>query len=112
MPSGLANSVFLNVQANTVVGARRINMGILFTNHKLPFIYSVSIPISRSKAIADQRPSHSATPKHLGIETKKEIGAYDDFFSFLAYSSFIKVLPKCVPNIQLGCLRRKPEVLL
>ena len=31
-------------------GARRINMGILFTNHKLLSIHSESVPRSRSKA--------------------------------------------------------------
>ena len=31
------------------VGARRINMGILFTNRKLPSIHSESVPRSRSK---------------------------------------------------------------
>ena len=33
-------------------GARKINIGILFTNGKLPSIHSVSAPSSRSKAIA------------------------------------------------------------
>ena len=36
--------------ANMAAGARRINMGILFTNRKLPLIHSESEPRSRSKA--------------------------------------------------------------
>ena len=46
----LVNSVFINVRANMAAGARRINMGILFTNRKLPTIQSESVPRSRSKA--------------------------------------------------------------
>ena len=42
------NSVVINAQANMAAGARRINMGILFTNRKLPSIHSESAPRSRS----------------------------------------------------------------
>ena len=38
--------------ANMAAGGRRIDMDILFTNHKLPSIHSLSVRRSRSKAIA------------------------------------------------------------
>ena len=50
--AAFVNSIFINVQANMAAVARRIDKGILFTNHKSPSIHSVSVPISRSKAIA------------------------------------------------------------
>ena len=34
--AALVNRVFLNMQANVAAGARCLNMGILFTNRKLP----------------------------------------------------------------------------
>ena len=46
----LVNSVFINVQANIAVGARKMNMCIPFTNHKLFSIHSESVPRSGSKA--------------------------------------------------------------
>ena len=44
-------------------GARRINMGTLFTNNKLPSIHSELLPRSRSKA------AHSTTPTTVGHYT-------------------------------------------
>ena len=46
----LVNSVFINLQANMTAGVHRINMGILFTNRKLPSVHSKSVPRSSSKA--------------------------------------------------------------
>ena len=46
----LVNSVFIDVQANMAAAAHRTNMGIVFTNRKLPSIYSESVTGSRSKA--------------------------------------------------------------
>ena len=46
----VVNSVFINVKANMTAQARRIKMGILFTNRKLPSIHSESVPRNRSKA--------------------------------------------------------------
>ena len=43
-------SVFINVQANMAADSRRINMGTLFTNSKLPSIHSESVPRIKSKA--------------------------------------------------------------
>ena len=48
--AALVNSVFILVQANMAAGTRRINMGILLTNRKLPSIYFESVRRSRSKA--------------------------------------------------------------
>ena len=42
--AALVNSVFVNEQANTATGARRINTGILFTNSKSRSIHSESVP--------------------------------------------------------------------
>ena len=53
--AALVNSVFINGQANMAAVTRLINLGILFTNHKLSSIYSVSVPRSRSKSIAIMR---------------------------------------------------------
>ena len=50
--AALVNSVFINGQANMAAVTRRINLCILFTNHKLSSIHSVSVPRSRSKSIA------------------------------------------------------------
>ena len=50
--AALVNSVFINVQAETAAGTRRINMGILFTNLKLLSIHSALVSRSRSKASA------------------------------------------------------------
>ena len=47
--AALVNSVFTYVQANMAAEARWINMGILFTNRKLPSIHSESVPKIRSK---------------------------------------------------------------
>ena len=47
--AALVNSVFINVQADMAAGARRINICIFFTNHKLPSLHSESVPRSRSK---------------------------------------------------------------
>ena len=46
----LVNSVFINVQTNMAAGACQINMGMYFTNHKLPSLHSESVPRSRLKA--------------------------------------------------------------
>ena len=46
----LVKSVYINVQANMAAGVHRIDMGILFTNGKLPSIHSESVTGSRSKA--------------------------------------------------------------
>ena len=60
----IVNSVFINVQANMAAGARQINIGILiFANHKLPLIQSVSVSRSMSKAVY-----HSAMPKYTGYQ--------------------------------------------
>ena len=48
--AALVTSVFINMQANMPAGARQVNMGILFTNHKLPSIHSESAQRNRSKA--------------------------------------------------------------
>ena len=48
--AALVNSLFINVQANMVTGARLINMDIFFTNRKLRSIHSESVPRSRLKA--------------------------------------------------------------
>ena len=50
--AALVNGVFIKVQANMAARARRINMGILFTNRKLHSIHSESLPRSRSKGSA------------------------------------------------------------
>ena len=48
--AALVNSVFINVQANLAAEARRINMGILFTNRRLPSIHYERTPRRGSKA--------------------------------------------------------------
>ena len=49
------NSVFIRVHANVAAGARRISLGILFFINS---IYSVSVPKSRSEAIAYSYSEH------------------------------------------------------
>ena len=52
--AALVNSVYINLQTNTCMaaGARRINMGILFTNRKLSSFHSELVPKSKPRAIA------------------------------------------------------------
>ena len=52
MVAARVNGVFINVQGIIAAGAHRTNMGMLFTNHKLPSVHSESVPRSRSKANA------------------------------------------------------------
>ena len=54
--AALVNSVFINVKANMAEGPRRINMGILFPNSKLPSIQSVFVPRKQSKASTHSYP--------------------------------------------------------
>ena len=48
--AALVKTVCINIQANMAKGACRINMGIPFTNRKLPSIQYESVPRSMSKA--------------------------------------------------------------
>ena len=48
--AALVNSVFINVKANMAAGTLQINMGILFTNGRLPSIHSESVTRSVSKS--------------------------------------------------------------
>ena len=64
--AALVNSVFTNIAA----GARRINMGILFTNGKFSSIHSVSAPRRFSYTEKkDQKPEHLTTPKKKNLKT-------------------------------------------
>ena len=47
--AALVNSVPMKVRANIAAVARRINLGILLTNHTLPSIHSELVPKSRLK---------------------------------------------------------------
>ena len=50
--AALVNRVYIKVQSNMAAESRQINMGIFFTNRKLPPIHSESVPRLWSKAIA------------------------------------------------------------
>ena len=65
--SALANSVYINVQANMAAGARRINMCILF-NQSQSLIRAISpFPqfILNQYQEEDQKRTHTAKPKKM-----------------------------------------------
>ena len=53
----LVNSVFINVQANIAAEARRINIGILFTNANYP-----QFTLNQYQEVC-LKPAHKAMPK-------------------------------------------------
>ena len=55
---------------NMAARARRINMGILLTNRKLP-----TIPLNKCQEIG-QKPSHLATPKKVKSAENAQIVQY------------------------------------
>ena len=78
--AALANSVFINVQTNMAAGARLINMGIFFTNRKLPSIHSESVPRSRSKASTYSYAEKKNTCRKPSIKTDCERNRFFFFF--------------------------------